>query len=572
MGRSSREGLQLLFRFTAEKPLKRLSVTAPPLCGTIAPTFDVAGTPTDSRTLKLLLVVFGLAIGLRLWNLFTVSFWFDEASSWRISQFPLNEMLNAVMRDGHPPLFYCLLKCWQSLVGSGEEQARWLGLICGLFSILAAARLAVVITKEPSRSARATDSKGTSSQRVLLPLLTAMLLTFSPLHLALSQQARPYLLCTGLSLISATSLLRAIRQPEHARHWLGFSTGSLAASFTHYYGLFAVITLFLYAAVEVLFYGEAGNRHSLRKQVSGLLFSAGVLQLCWVGWLPVFLQQQTRAHAQLWYPPLQPDDALLTIARLTLGPQEGGHILVTGIAVLIWLAVPLFVWSQWGASGRLIALCTLCPVLLASGYSAFAKNLLDVRYISFPLSTLMIGVAMILATIPRNARWIAIALVFSGSSYWTFQQLRHRSHDARHAGLRNAVQALHRERQGQEPVLFASPFVLIPALAMGESVDQFSVRYSGDHHQDLLAGPALKHSDYQQFHATLNERPDRLWTIDNRFLNGPEQNVDVPSEYRAVSQKRFEETHGMAMTIFVRCYQRDRTHAGGSAQKTGDSE
>ena len=45
------------------------------------------------------------------------SFWFDEAFSWRMTQFSPGELFVHVAHDNHPPLFFILLKAWSEIAG-----------------------------------------------------------------------------------------------------------------------------------------------------------------------------------------------------------------------------------------------------------------------------------------------------------------------------------------------------------------------------------------------------------------------------------------------------------------------
>lgn len=81
----------------------------------------------------LLLIVIGLYIILRFWNIAESDLWYDEVFSVLAVRQNWQEMFSAVIRDGvHPPLFYILLKLWSVL----NSSTQWLQLFPFLVSVL----------------------------------------------------------------------------------------------------------------------------------------------------------------------------------------------------------------------------------------------------------------------------------------------------------------------------------------------------------------------------------------------------------------------------------------------------
>jgi mannosyltransferase len=111
------------------------------MTSTISPTEQTGEPPAGTRrlfvplTLALILVA-GLL--LRLHTASTRSIWFDEAWSWRMSQFPLAELIERTAADVHPPLYYLLLKAWTAAFGDSPLAMRSLSALFGVLTILAA--------------------------------------------------------------------------------------------------------------------------------------------------------------------------------------------------------------------------------------------------------------------------------------------------------------------------------------------------------------------------------------------------------------------------------------------------
>src|SRR5215510_16167606 len=58
--------------------------------------------------------------------------WLDEALSTNISRLPLGDIGTALLRDGHPPLYYWLLHGWMDVFGTSNPTIRALS---GAFAI-----------------------------------------------------------------------------------------------------------------------------------------------------------------------------------------------------------------------------------------------------------------------------------------------------------------------------------------------------------------------------------------------------------------------------------------------------
>jgi mannosyltransferase len=97
--------------------------------------------PTGRRRLfvpLMLAVVLLAGLMLRLQTASTRSIWFDEAWSWRMSRFPLAELIERTAADVHPPLYYLLLKAWTALFGDSPLAMRSMSALFGVLTILAA--------------------------------------------------------------------------------------------------------------------------------------------------------------------------------------------------------------------------------------------------------------------------------------------------------------------------------------------------------------------------------------------------------------------------------------------------
>jgi uncharacterized membrane protein len=169
---------------------------------------------------------------------------YDECCSWKISQFPWNEMIDAVSRDAHPPFYYVLMKGLGLLGGSHPAVIRSFSVFFGMATIPAAFWFVSTALADPKGMP---DAK---HRRKFAAILAALLVAGSALHVEMSVQARPYTLGTFLTLLSATFLVRALPpvRPSLPGDWIGFAVTAALLSLTHYYGLFTVGAELLFAA------------------------------------------------------------------------------------------------------------------------------------------------------------------------------------------------------------------------------------------------------------------------------------------------------------------------------------
>ncbi len=98
--------------------------------------------------------VFAVSLALRVVYLDERSLWFDEASSWLTSQFPLHRLMDSLKQSTHVPLYYPLLRIWMAIFGDSPTAIRSLSVVLGLLTACACGllggKLASTLAKENS--------------------------------------------------------------------------------------------------------------------------------------------------------------------------------------------------------------------------------------------------------------------------------------------------------------------------------------------------------------------------------------------------------------------------------------
>lgn len=177
-----------------------------------------SGFDAKCKRITILLLILLAGAALRLYALSAESLYFDEAYSVWAARHNVGWLFTLSTQRIFPPLYYVFLHFWLVL-GANEFTVRLLSVTLGLVSIVGIYILATQLFDER------------------VGLISALLLTISPLHLWYSQEARMYMLVLTLGLYSAYFMLLALRRGQR-RHWLAYILSTALAMNTHYFVLF----------------------------------------------------------------------------------------------------------------------------------------------------------------------------------------------------------------------------------------------------------------------------------------------------------------------------------------------
>ena len=259
-------------------------------------------------------VVVGAGCLLRLGS--TSDLWLDEALSVNIARLPLGDMVDALRRDGHPPLYYLLLHGWIELFGDGDEAVRSLS---GVFSLAA---LPLMWLAGGRYAGRAAAGAG------------LVLLATNPFAIRYATEARMYALVTLLVLAGWLSLRAALDRPSRlALAGTAVTTGLLLL--THYWSFYLVAATGL-----VLLWSWRGGRAGARRA----LLAMAVGCVLFVPWLPAFVDQAGSTGTP-WGTPQRPT-SVLTVSLTDWGGGTlnglNGEAQLLGIAIALLVLLALF--------------------------------------------------------------------------------------------------------------------------------------------------------------------------------------------------------------------------------------
>ncbi len=138
--------------------------------------------------------------GIRVLLLDSKGLWLDETFSVWLANHSLVDILQWVARiDQHPPLYYLLLHYWMALVGDSPYSIRLLSVLFGVATI----PIIYLIGKRMSG--------------VVMGLIAAVFLAFSPYHIYYAQETRMYTLLTFNAAVAIYALVRLLTDPRSAQ-------------------------------------------------------------------------------------------------------------------------------------------------------------------------------------------------------------------------------------------------------------------------------------------------------------------------------------------------------------------
>jgi mannosyltransferase len=334
-----------------------------------------------------LLLIMGIALGLRLAFLSKESLWLDEVESWWFA----SDLGRAMAGEStNPPLYYTMLHFWIGWFGTSEPGLRSLSVVPGVLSVGLIYALA-----------RRLFSR-------VVALGAALYLSISSFQIYYSQEARTFAWLVFFILAAALWLWNALEERPSKRRFLYFSG----------YALFSALALYAHF-ITVFFLAGFGLFVLLRRRKQLLPFIAGstTAVLLFLPWMLTLLRvaggggQQYRRYLVLKLPqayfsflfgdtliPLDGDavnhirTTLLHFAPLLLAAT----LSVTILLPFVWRA-----WKRWGDRLEYALVAAVAPVLLAFLVS-FKVMVFDERYLIAAAPFLYIVVA---AAIVELLQW-----------------------------------------------------------------------------------------------------------------------------------------------------------------------
>ena len=274
-----------------------------------------------SRTVFLL--IFSIALILRIFGWNSYDLWFDELGSNLYSVENISRMAEfsnvskseifyqRLKNDPHSPAYYVLVYLFSSLFGDGQV-LRWISILFSAMALFVFYRLARLFF---NRS---------------VSLTALLLLSINPFHIWYAQEARVYAMASFFSLMMMFNFLKGIRTNRLA-YWIGYVLSGALSIFCSYYSVMLV-------GISALVFIVKENRRALKSWLIAVTIMAGWVSLS----LPVLSDQISFVQSEFWLPKPTLIVALFTWLIFDLG--YSAYLFQYSIALVLF-----FVLFGWGA-------------------------------------------------------------------------------------------------------------------------------------------------------------------------------------------------------------------------------
>lgn len=246
-------------------------------------------------------VAFLLLIGgvLRLYDFTDRDIWFDEAFTGILVRESWGRMMEIIIADTHPPLYYFLLKPIAAVFDYSPYGLRVLSFVWGIATLYLLYRV----------------SKELFSERVAM--YATVIGALSPFAIYYSGEARSYSMLAGLILLGCYCFILALRT-KRLGWYLGWGVAIGLACLTHYMALICSPLFFIIWGVHHI---ESQIR---LRDVRGIMSGYVIQIILFLPWLPFFLRQfRNREHLIGWIEPATLSYALETLTIFLFGSPEG---------------------------------------------------------------------------------------------------------------------------------------------------------------------------------------------------------------------------------------------------------
>lgn len=322
-------------------------------------------------------ILFGFAALLRLVEVGTPNYWYDEAFTVWASRLPIPQMIQATAADTHPPLYLLITWAVVHTFGSAEWVVRLPSVLASLIGLYLAYRIARKLQLSP-----------------LVQIVAVAAVALMPAQLHYAQEARMY----SLLQMEVLGIWLAVLE----RRWFWVFFCSLAALYTHNYALFYLPPLGIMALLaevkrpylmdldtspehlaQVPYYIKDNPYQTVGDlaNLQGPILAMGAALLLWLPWLVYGLLGQMGTVAEgYWIQPVTPGAIIYALYMLFTAfaiPESLQPLVV----VIITGALAYSLWQTARQPGQHASLAwlSLAPLGLAVLASLIWKPVLLFR-------------------------------------------------------------------------------------------------------------------------------------------------------------------------------------------------
>lgn len=218
----------------------------------------------SDKHILLLTAILVLGLFLRIYCLTCESVWLDEGYSILWAKQEPSQIIDAVSKDVHPPLYFLVLHYWITIFGDSELAVRLLSVIFGLLAIIMMYMVGNLLFNKD------------------MGILGSLILSLSVFHIHYSQEIRSYSLMVLLTLVSMYFFLKLLERRSYPIS-AGYIVSSALLIYTHFFGLFVIAAQNI-CLLSLFIITRKATKTGFRRWIilQAILF---ILYLPWLGFL-----------------------------------------------------------------------------------------------------------------------------------------------------------------------------------------------------------------------------------------------------------------------------------------------
>lgn len=250
----------------------------------------------------LIYIILFIASILRLVNISKRDFWCDEAFTGIFIKENFADMMNMIISDVHPPLYYIFVKFFASFFNYSVFGIRLYSAIFGILGVW----IVYIFTKEFFNKKAA--------------LYASLITAISPFAIQYSQEARMYSSFGFLIVVASYFFIKGIKTDKTAYYILwGLFLG--LASLTHYMG---IMVLPIYLLIAILQKLNKNNEVGIKLSINfkQLIIGYGIAIAVFLPWIKIFYGHLSQSGLS-WIKPANFSDIFINIGIFIFGSIPG---------------------------------------------------------------------------------------------------------------------------------------------------------------------------------------------------------------------------------------------------------
>jgi len=336
----------------------------------------------------LLILVLLVGAGIRIYRLDKHDLWFDEDTSLYVAR-----DLNFNYMRPNPPLYYLLLNFWRRFFGESEFILRFFSVVFGVSSVFMIYKLGRLFF----------DAR--------VGLISAFIISISPIHIWYSQEARGYTLSVFLIIITTYFFILALK--ENRNHlWASFIVSAILSIYTNYFSF-----LILFAGAIIISLKK--YRWLIRKWLISYLF----IVISFFPWWLSFWKDVVFIRENFWISKPSLESILITFENFTVGYNATLQIYTVATILFTMLFILGILYLRREKEKLIILLIFLfVPIIISFIFSRWIPIYLDRQLILFsPFYYFIVSFGLKRIKIPLiQITFFASILLLSTSSLYNY--------------------------------------------------------------------------------------------------------------------------------------------------------